>query len=76
MSGYSLYRRYRNQFEKLLRIIAKDFLKALKEGNSDSVNAKLVKVKTSIINYIESSQFKKEPEGLQLRGHLDSNDFF
>ncbi|XP_075523917.1 mRNA export factor GLE1-like isoform X1 [Primulina tabacum] len=76
MSGYALYRRYRNQFEKLLRIIAQDFLKALKEGNSDSVNAKLIKVKTSIINYIESSQFKKEPEGLQLRDHLDSNDFF
>ncbi|XP_073039019.1 mRNA export factor GLE1-like [Primulina eburnea] len=76
MSGYALYRRYRNQFDKLLRIIAQDFLKALKEGNSDSVNAKLIKVKTSIINYIESSQFKKEPEGLQLRDHLDSNDFF
>ncbi|XP_075504721.1 LOW QUALITY PROTEIN: mRNA export factor GLE1-like [Primulina tabacum] len=76
MSGYALYRRYRNQFEKLLRIIACDFLKALKEGNSDSVNAKLIKVKTSIINYVESSRFKKEPEGLQLRGHLDSNDFF
>ncbi|XP_073037126.1 mRNA export factor GLE1-like [Primulina eburnea] len=76
MSGYILYRRYRNQFEKLLRIIARDFLKALKEGNSDSVNAKLIKVKTSIINYVESSRFKKEPEGLQLRGHLDSNDFF
>ncbi|XP_073039010.1 mRNA export factor GLE1-like [Primulina eburnea] len=76
MSGYALYRRYRNQFEKLLRIIARDFLKALKEGNSDSVNAKLIKVKTSIINYVESSRFKKEPEGLQLRGHLDSNDFF
>ncbi|XP_073038898.1 mRNA export factor GLE1-like isoform X2 [Primulina eburnea] len=76
MSGYALYRRYRNQFEKLLRIIAQDFLKALKEGNSDSVNAKLIKVKTSIINYIESSQFKKEPEGLQLRDNLDSTDFF
>ncbi|KZV17800.1 hypothetical protein F511_01609 [Dorcoceras hygrometricum] len=77
MSGHALYRRYKNQFEKLLRIIAHDFLKAIKEGNSNSVNnAKLIKVKTSIISYIESSQFKKEPEGLQLRGHLDSSDFF
>ncbi|KAK6160293.1 hypothetical protein DH2020_003674 [Rehmannia glutinosa] len=76
MAGFALYRRYRNQFEKLLRIVAHDFLNALKEGGSESWSTKLSKVKMSIRNYIESNQFKKEPEGLQLRGHLESNDFY
>ncbi|KAL0385447.1 UNVERIFIED_CONTAM: protein GLE1 [Sesamum radiatum] len=76
MAGFTLYRRYRNQFEKLLHIIARDFLNALKEGGSESWSAKLSQVKMSIRDYIESNQFKKEPEGLQLRGHLESNDFY
>ncbi|KAK4487395.1 hypothetical protein RD792_005972, partial [Penstemon davidsonii] len=76
MAGFALYRRYKNQFEKLLKIIAHDFINALKEGGSESWNAKVKKAKLSILNYIESSQYKKEPEGLQLRGHLESNDFY
>ncbi|KAK4429755.1 protein GLE1 [Sesamum alatum] len=76
MAGFALHRRYRNQFEKLLHIVARDFLNALKEGGSESWSAKLSKVKMSIRDYIESNQFKKEPEGLQLRGHLESNDFY
>ncbi|KAI3467618.1 hypothetical protein Pfo_024280 [Paulownia fortunei] len=76
MAGFALYRRYKNQFEKLLGIISRDFLNALKEGGSESWSTKLSKVKMSIRNYIESNQFKKEPEGLQLRGHLESNDFY
>ncbi|KAK6160347.1 hypothetical protein DH2020_003728 [Rehmannia glutinosa] len=32
MAGFALYRRYRNQFEKLLRIVAHDFLNALKKA--------------------------------------------
>ncbi|GER36515.1 nucleoporin GLE1 [Striga asiatica] len=76
MAGFALYRRYRNQFEKLMCIVARDFLNALKEGGSESWSAKVSKVRMSIRNYIESKQFKKEPEGLQLRGHLESNDFY
>ncbi|PIN01400.1 Nuclear-export-signal (NES)-containing protein/polyadenylated-RNA export factor [Handroanthus impetiginosus] len=76
MAGFGLHRRYKNQFEKLLRLIARDFLNALQEGGSESVSSKLSKVKISIQNYIESNQFKKEPEGLQLRGRLESNETF
>ncbi|KAL3635669.1 hypothetical protein CASFOL_020216 [Castilleja foliolosa] len=70
MAGYALYQRYRNQFEKLVGIVARDFLSALKEGGSES------RFKMSIQSYIESNQFKKEPEGLQLRGHLLSSHVF
>ncbi|KAG8366006.1 hypothetical protein BUALT_Bualt17G0031200 [Buddleja alternifolia] len=76
MAGFALYRRYRNQFEKLLRIIVRDFVSALKEGGSESWSTKMNKVKMSILNYIESNQYKKEPESWQLRGHLESNDFY
>lgn len=75
MAGYALYCRYKNQFEKLLSIIARDFLNAL-EGGAQSNNPKLVKVKMSIRNYIETQQYKREPEGLQLSSHLESNDFY
>lgn len=35
MAGFALYRRYRNQFEKLMGIVARDFLTALKEDGPD-----------------------------------------
>ncbi|KAL6529192.1 hypothetical protein OROGR_014815 [Orobanche gracilis] len=76
MAGFALYRRYRNQFEKLMSIVARDFLNALKESGSESWSTKVSKVKMSIKKYIESNQFKSEPEGLQLRGHIESNDFY
>lgn len=75
MAGYTLYCRYKNQFEKLLSIIARDFLNAL-QGGGESTSAKLSKVKMSIRNYIESRQYKKKPEGLQLRSHLESHDYY
>ncbi|KAL8504224.1 hypothetical protein ACS0TY_022818 [Phlomoides rotata] len=74
MAGYRLYHVYKNQFEKLLRIIQHDFLNALKVGGSQS--SKLNKVKVSLQNYVGSKQYTKEPEGLQLRSHLESNDFY
>ncbi|XP_057771421.1 mRNA export factor GLE1-like [Salvia miltiorrhiza] len=73
MAGYGMYCRYKNQFEKLLSTIARDYLSALQEGGGESRSAKVSKVKMSIRNYIESKQYMKEPEGLQLRSHLDSH---
>ncbi|KAL2559882.1 Protein GLE1 [Forsythia ovata] len=75
MAGSALYRRYKTQFEKLLNIIAHDFLNSLKEGDPE-LDAKLNKVKVNIRHYLESNQFKKEPDGLQLRSHLNSSDFY
>ncbi|KAL2543309.1 Protein GLE1 [Abeliophyllum distichum] len=75
MAGFALYRRYRTQFEKLLNIIAHDFLNSLKEGDPE-LDTKLNQVKVNIRHYLESNQFKKEPVGLQLRSHLESSDFY
>lgn len=75
MAGFALYRRYKTQFEKLLNIIARDFINSLKEGDPE-LNAKLNKVKVNIRHYMESKKFKEEPDGLQLRSHLDSSSYF
>lgn len=75
MAGFALYRRYKTQFEKLLNIIARDFLNSLKEGDPE-LNAKLNKVRVNIRHYMESKKFKEEPDGLQLRSHLDSSSYF
>ncbi|XP_051120161.1 mRNA export factor GLE1 isoform X2 [Andrographis paniculata] len=71
MAGFALYRKYRNQFKKLLSIIDRDFLSALKEGGSTKIN----KVKMSIRNYIESNEYQREPEESKLRDHLESHQF-
>ncbi|KAL8218904.1 hypothetical protein R6Q57_022277 [Mikania cordata] len=71
VAGFALYRRYKNQFKKLLNIISHDFLKALKERE----DPKVTKAVMSLESYIQSNQFQKEPEGWRLRDHLSSSDF-
>ncbi|KAJ0544864.1 putative GLE1-like superfamily protein [Helianthus annuus] len=71
VAGFALYRRYKNQFKKLLNIISRDFLKALKE----SKDPKVTKAVMSLESYIQSNNFQKEPEGWRLRDHLQSSDF-
>ncbi|KAA8533231.1 hypothetical protein F0562_033236 [Nyssa sinensis] len=72
MTGFALYRRYKSQFKKLLKIIYSDFLNALKEREEDT---KLSKVIYSIQTYIESNRFLEEPEGWRLKGSLLSHTF-
>lgn len=71
MAGFALHKRYKTQFRKLLDIIAKDFLPALK----DRGDAKLIKVIVNLRSYIESNQFLNEPEGWRLRSSLESHNF-
>ncbi|XP_076884765.1 mRNA export factor GLE1-like [Bidens hawaiensis] len=71
VAGFALYRRYKNQFKKLLNIISRDFLKALKEKE----DPKVTKAVMSLESYIQSNNFQKEPEGCRLRDNLLSSDF-
>nr|GEU63383.1 protein GLE1 isoform X2 [Tanacetum cinerariifolium] len=71
VAGFALYRRYKNQFKKLLNIIYRDFLQILRE--SDDTKVKMFVM--SLENYIQSNQFQKEPEGWRLRDSLLSNDY-
>ena len=72
MAGFALYRTYKTQFKKLLNIIYRDFVSALKERGGD---AKLNKVITSIQTCIESNKFLEEPEGSSLQSTLLSHTF-
>lgn len=69
LAGFGLYRRYKNQFKKLINIISRDFLKALKERE----DPKVTKVVMSLENYIQSNVFQKEPEGWRLQDSLLSH---
>ena len=71
VAGFALYRRYKNQFKKLLNIIYRDFLKKLREKD----DTKVKQVVMSLENYIQSNQFEKEPEGWRLKDSLQSNEF-
>ncbi|XP_071702057.1 mRNA export factor GLE1 [Rutidosis leptorrhynchoides] len=70
MAGFGLYRRYKNQFEKLINIISGNFIRALKERK----DARLIKVLANLEEYVESNKFKTEPEGWRLRDSLDSSN--
>lgn len=69
VAGFALYRRYKNQFMKLLNIISHDFIKALK-GTKD---VEVTQVVEKLEEYIESNKFKKEPEGWRMVDSLGSN---
>ncbi|CAI9300049.1 unnamed protein product [Lactuca saligna] len=71
LAGFGMYKRYKNQFKKLLNIISQDFLKALKERE----DPKVTKVVISLENYIQSKEFLKEPEGWRLQDSLLSHGF-
>lgn len=70
MAGFALYRRYKNQFQKLLSIISRDFIRALKERK----DTKVTKAVANLEEYIQSNMFKKEPEGWRLRDSLASSE--
>ncbi|CAK9144530.1 unnamed protein product [Ilex paraguariensis] len=71
MAGFTLYRRYKIQFKKLLDIISRDFLSALRERGDPKLNKSIINIES----YIESNQFLKEPEGWRLRSSLLSHTF-
>ncbi|KAI3779980.1 hypothetical protein L2E82_09762 [Cichorium intybus] len=69
LAGFGLYKTYKNQFKKLLNIISRDFLNALKEREDPKVKKAVI----SLENYIQSNHFQKEPEGRILQESLLSH---
>ncbi|KAI3779979.1 hypothetical protein L2E82_09760 [Cichorium intybus] len=69
LAGFGLYKTYKNQFKKLLNIISRDFLNALKEHEDPKVKKAVI----SLDNYIQSNHFQKEPEGRILQESLLSH---
>ncbi|GAB2297889.1 hypothetical protein Dimus_031974 [Dionaea muscipula] len=65
MAGYSLHRKYKSQFRKLLSVINQNFLKELKTLKEDGDLKVKIKV-MELQQYIETKKYLVEPEGSRL----------
>ncbi|XP_028760840.1 protein GLE1 isoform X2 [Neltuma alba] len=68
MAGFGLYRRYKSQFLKMLKVISDNFLVDLKQKEPE-----LTRIIVEIQSYIEDKKFLKEPEGRSLQTNLLSS---
>lgn len=71
MAGFSLLRKYKVQFKKLLNVITRSFLPALKAQENPNHAPIINKLEL----YIGKQLFLKEPEGRRLKTHLSSREF-
>lgn len=65
-----MYRRYRDQVKKILRLIAREFLNALGGREDTKLNMALVNIR----NYLESNKFLEKPTGWELESHTESRN--
>ncbi|XP_054805414.1 mRNA export factor GLE1 isoform X2 [Prosopis cineraria] len=68
MAGFGLYRRYKSQFLKMLKVISDNFLVDLKQKEPE-----LTRIIVEIQSYIEDKKYLKEPEGRSLQSNLLSS---
>ncbi|XP_061367410.1 mRNA export factor GLE1-like [Gastrolobium bilobum] len=69
MAGFALYRRYKSQFLKMLKVIYENFLVQLKSRQVPELTRTVVEIQS----YIEDKKFLQEPEGKSLQSNLLSN---
>ncbi|KAM0987581.1 hypothetical protein ACFX13_011871 [Malus domestica] len=70
-AGYSLFKKYKSQFRKMLNIISDNFLKALKERRDSNLNSVIAEIEA----FIKDNEFHREPEGRTLLGSLESDAY-
>ncbi|XP_031491332.1 mRNA export factor GLE1 isoform X2 [Nymphaea colorata] len=70
-AGHALYRRYGNQFIKILRVITRRFLPDLK-GKEDPLASKVI---NNLETYLQSKEYLSEPKGLRFAQTVESKDF-
>ncbi|VAH13118.1 unnamed protein product [Triticum turgidum subsp. durum] len=71
MAGFALYKKYGSQFMKILDVISRRFIPALKEQGV-KVQAEAI---SSLQNYLDDKVYLEEPEGRYLAQHLLSQVF-
>ncbi|KAH7570389.1 hypothetical protein JRO89_XS05G0099100 [Xanthoceras sorbifolium] len=69
MAGYALYRKYKSQFGKMLKIITDNFLNALRSREVQELKPVIAEIQC----YIEDRKFLEEPEGRTLQAALLSS---
>ncbi|RWW27561.1 hypothetical protein BHE74_00012152 [Ensete ventricosum] len=70
MAGFALHRRYKSQFKKVLNVISRSFLPALRERGDRKLNEIIKRLE----QYLEDQVFLKEPEGWRLHSSLLSKE--
>lgn len=70
VAGFALFRKYRSQFRKILKVISGNFLVALKAQGEKVKEPKLKQVIGNIQYYVEKNEFLQEPEGWRMQGSL------
>ncbi|KAF3772684.1 GLE1 protein, partial [Nymphaea thermarum] len=70
-AGHALYRRYGNQFIKILRVTTRRFLPDLK-GKEDPLASKVI---NNLETYLQSKEYLSEPKGLRFAQTVESKDF-
>ncbi|KAJ8758853.1 hypothetical protein K2173_002632 [Erythroxylum novogranatense] len=68
-AGYTLFRRYKSQFRKMLNIISREYLKALREREDPELNPIIIEIQS----YIEDDKFLQKPEGSTMQEQLLSS---
>ena len=71
MAGFALHKKYGSQFMKILDVISRRFIPALKEQGV-KVQAEAI---SSLQNYLNDKVYLEEPEGRYLAQHLLSKVF-
>ncbi|KAK7260359.1 hypothetical protein RIF29_26337 [Crotalaria pallida] len=66
MAGFALFKRYKSQFAKLLKIISENFLVDLKARNIPEITRTVAEIQA----YIHDKKFLQEPEGRSLQSNL------
>lgn len=62
MAGFGLFRKYKSQFKKILRVIDEDFLVTLKKRSDPDLGNDIL----TIQSYIADQRFCQEPEGRRM----------
>ncbi|KAK9707469.1 hypothetical protein RND81_07G199300 [Saponaria officinalis] len=70
MAGFALYRKYKDQFRKVLNAISREFVHKLKASGKPEISS----VITRLEDYINSNRFLEEPEGWRLKDTLLSHN--
>ncbi|XP_042430731.1 protein GLE1-like isoform X1 [Zingiber officinale] len=72
MAGFALYRKYKYQFKKMLDVISRSYLPAVRL--KEKGDRKIVEVVKKLEQYLEHEMFRKEPDGWRLHDGLLSKE--
>lgn len=68
VAGYALFKKYKSQFMRILNVISKNYLDALRKREDPGLNPVIAEIQS----YIQDRKFLQVPEGRVLQTSLQS----